>query len=333
MKVQGFVPSGSGAWVLHEQLRRGLPGYRLHDYSRWWELFPPAMSLFSKAGADLVHATLDYGAMVYSRGKPLVTTAHNYVLDDAMAPYANAFQRLHYRTDLRWLTRLGLQRSSRVVAVSHFVADCLKRDLAYGGPIDVIYNGIDSERFVPVARKTDSPRFRVLFCGNTTRRKRAGLLVPLANILGDRFEIHYTAGLSHTGLLKGKLQADSARLVSLGQVPHVRMPEIYQRADLLFMPSAREGFGLCVAEAMGCALPVVAARGSAMDELVVSPQGGLLCEVDDVACFAEAILQIADSSEMALEMGQFNRARVEQQFTLRRMVEAYRDLFAEVQSD
>lgn len=329
MKVQSFVPSGSGAWVLHESLRKALPGYRLHRYSRWWELFPPAMPLFGKADCDLVHATLDYGALFRSRGKPLVTTAHNYVLDRAMQPYASPLQQLHYRTDLRWLTRLGLRYSDRVVAVSRFVANRLQQDLGYQGQVDVIYNGIDSGRFVP-GSKPASPRFRVLFCGNTTRRKRAQLLVPLANALGERFEIRYTAGLSGSDALHGVRQANSAELVALGQVSHGQMPEVYREVDLLFMPSAREGFGLCVAEAMACGLPVVAAAGSAMDELVVQSQGGALCTLDDVSCFADAIRRIADDPSIVLQMGQFNRARVEQLFTLAAMSGAYRELFEQL---
>jgi glycosyltransferase involved in cell wall biosynthesis len=142
MKIQAFVPSGSGAWVMHEQLRSALPGYRLRRYSRWWELFPPAMPLLRAGDAQLVHATLDYGALFQRSGVPLVVTAHNYVLDAAMVPYASVLQRLHYQTDLRWLSRLGLQRSDRVVAVSQFVADCLKNDLGFQGRIDVIYNGV-----------------------------------------------------------------------------------------------------------------------------------------------------------------------------------------------
>lgn len=330
MRIQGFVPSGSGAWVLHDQLRSALPGYRLYRYSRWWELFPPAMPLLPKGDAELVHATLDYGAFFRSPGRALVTTAHNYVLDAEMGPYASSLQRLHYRTDLRWLTRLGLRHSDRVVAVSRFVANRLKQDLGYRGRIDVIYNGVDTERFTPGTEAGSSPCFRVLFCGNTTRRKRAELLVPLANALGSRFEIQYTAGLSRSSGIPGVLQPNSAKLKPLGQVPHAQMVDIYRQVDLLFMPSAREGFGLCVAEAMACGLPVVAAGGSAMDELVVQQHGGLLCEVDDVAGFADAIRGIADNRHLAKQMGQFNRERVEQQFMLSRMVDAYRNLFVEL---
>jgi len=96
------------------------------------------------------------------------------------------------------------------------------------------------------------------------------------------------------------------------------------------MPSVREGFGLCVAEAMACGLPVVACRESATPELVEHGNGGMLCAVDDVPAFAAAFCQLADDSTLGSRMGEFNRARVEQMFTQERMVREYRELFEAV---
>jgi glycosyltransferase involved in cell wall biosynthesis len=116
----------------------------------------------------------------------------------------------------------------------------------------------------------------------------------------------------------------------LGRIEHADMPAVYQSMDVLFMPSVREGFGLCVAEAMACGLPVVACRESAMPELVEESSGGMLCPVDDVQCYADAIKQLAGDFAAARRMGEFNRARVEQQFTQARMVSEYRNLFESV---
>jgi glycosyltransferase involved in cell wall biosynthesis len=108
------------------------------------------------------------------------------------------------------------------------------------------------------------------------------------------------------------------------------MPNVYRNVDALFMPSVREGFGLCVAEAMSCGLPVVAADASALPELVHPGQGGFLCPIDDVSAFAEAFRHLAQAPEQARSMGQYNRALVEQRFTLGRMVAEYRQLFEEI---
>ena len=228
MKVQSFVPSGSGAWVLHAELQRALAGYCVMPYSRWWELFPWRLAGLSKGNADIIHATLDYGAFFRQSGLPLVTTAHNYVLDRAMRPYSSLLQSIHYQTDLRWFTQKGLRCSARVIAVSQFVAGCLRQDLGHQGRVDVIYNGIDEGRFTPGESRHKGRGYSVLFSGNTNRRKRADLLVPLANELGAEFEIYYTSGLSGSAVLQGRLQPNSARLVSLGTLPYEQMTEAYR---------------------------------------------------------------------------------------------------------
>lgn len=327
MNVLSPMPTGNGAYVLHEQLASRVSGYQMSPYSPWWTLFPPALSAFSSSRAELIHTAADYGLFFKRRSVPLVVTVHNYVCDTFMQPYSSRLQYLHYRTDLRLLTRLSLETTDQAVAVSRFMMDKVRDDLDVSVPMRLIYNGVDEQRFVPVqpdSRAGSSP-LRVLFCGNLNRRKRPDLLVPLADALGPGFEIWYTAGLagSHASPL-------GAGLRCVGRVLQADMPELYRSVDVLFMPSVREGFGLAVAEAMACGLPVVACAESALPELVVDGEGGWLCGIDDLQCYAQALRRLAADRVSAERMGEFNRARVERMFTLDRMVDEYRQLFEAV---
>ena len=83
------------------------------------------------------------------------------------------------------------------------------------------------------------------------------------------------------------------RLVPIGRVPHGEMPERYQQMDILLMPTVREGFGMAVAEAMACGLPVVASDCSSIPELVDDKKGGFLCPVGDTGAFADRINMLA----------------------------------------
>ena len=330
MRVVSPVPRGSGVEVLHRDLAGGIPGYRLRTYSPRWSLFPPALPMLSGRDAELIHASADYGAFFARAGVPLVATLHNYTSDRFMRPFSSRLQYLHYRTDLRWFSRMTLARANVVVAIRRFIGDLVRQDLGIDPPMRTIYNGVDHQRFVPSGGRRAATPFRVLFCGNLNRRKRAQLLPQLAAALDERFEIHFTAGLAEGSLPAAPVATGGARLRPLGRVEHAEMPTVYQGMDALFMPSVREGFGLCVAEAMACGLPVVACRESAMPELIEPGQGGMLCAVDDGPAFATALRQLADDRALASRMGEFNRARVEQMFTLERMVRGYRELFAEV---
>ena len=225
---------------------------------------------------------------------------------------------------------MTLNAASAVVAISQYMADLVSTDLGIRRPIRLIYNGIDERCFRPVKGTRMGRRFRVLFCGNLSRRKRAGMLAPLAHALGSGFEIQYTAGLSDSPGQVVPVGADVARMRALGCVAYADMPEVYRQVDVLLMPSVREGFGLCVAEAMASGLPVVACAESALPELVVDRQGGYLCPVDDIACYADAIRALAEDRAGAARMGEFNRERVERLFTRERMLRDYRGLFEAV---
>ena len=96
------------------------------------------------------------------------------------------------------------------------------------------------------------------------------------------------------------------------------------------MPTVREGFGLAIAEAMACGLPVVASNCSAIPELIDDGKGGFLCPIGDVQAFADKINLLAESPRLRLQMGEYNRAKIEQKFTLARMVKKYQALFKEV---
>jgi glycosyltransferase involved in cell wall biosynthesis len=61
------------------------------------------------------------------------------------------------------------------------------------------------------------------------------------------------------------------------------------RATLLVHPARWEGFGLGVLEAMLAGLPVVATNVSALPELVVEGETGLLVAPDDVGALVRAV--------------------------------------------
>ena len=319
------IPTGSGAYVLHKMIEAKIENYRVHGYNPYLTLFPPALSLLSLFEKPLVvHTTPDYGLFFARKEVPLVLTVHHIVLDQYMQKHSTLPQRIHYKTDLRWFTEASIRIANMVTAVSHFTAKMVRKELKYKRPIRVIYNGIDTDRFIPL-KKARHSGIKVLFSGNPSKRKGFQWLPAIAVKLTDGITINYTQGLRVNHV---RLRARNVK--SLGRIPPKDMPSVYQMSDILLSPTVREGFGLAVAEAMACGLPVVASNCSSIPELVNHGKGGFLCPVGDVEAFAEKINLLADSPGLRKEMGEYNRNKVEKMFTLERMVNEYRDLFEEV---
>ncbi|MGX5201537.1 glycosyltransferase family 4 protein [Aliikangiella sp. IMCC44632] len=328
MRIISPVSRGNGAHVLHKLLESKLPDYRVTDYNPWITLFPPLLyPIGRRQQADIIHSLMDYG-IFHKRSKiPLVLTLHNYVLDAYMSPFLSKLQNLHRKTDLKWLTQMSLRRADYLTAVSQYVADKTTQNLRLKKPIKVIYNGIDHQRFVPLekTRSNSTKQIKVLFCGNLSKRKGGHWLPDIIRLLPENIIIQYTAGLRNI--------PDSfkhPRLVPLGKLEYADMHKLYQQADIFLFPTVREGFGLVVAEAMACQLPVVSSNCSAIPELVTHGKGGYLCETGNVAEYAKAIMLLADSPNLRLQMGQYNRAQVEQKFTLDSMLKNYTDFFQQV---
>ena len=321
VSIASPMASGNGAYVVHKLLERSLPGYRVRGYDPRWTFCPPLLRRFADPRAALVHTTPDYAVFLRRPGVPLIVTFHNFVLDEFMRRYSSPAQRLHYRFDLRWWTQAALREARVVTAVSRFTAGMVRQELGYPREVRVIYNGIDTEAFAPRARGDDG-LVKVLFSGNLTRRKGADLLPRIAERAAANVRILYTLGLRTRGRLP-----EHPRLQCVGPVPYEAMPDLYREADVLLYPSVREGFGLSVAEAMATGLPVVATDCSSLPELVTPGKGGYLCPLGAADAFAEAINRLAASASQRREMGEFNRARAERDFSLPRMVAEYAALF------
>jgi glycosyltransferase involved in cell wall biosynthesis len=327
MKNQAiFSPmgTGSGAYVIHRLLEHHIPGYRVVSYHPNWTFIPFALPFVAKIkNAHLIHTVPDYARFFYRKSIPMIISFQNYVLDSWMRVYSSWFQKLHYATDLKIWTRMALKKATVLTAVSRFTAQLVKKDLGLKTPIRVIYNGVDTDHFMPnPAIRKNQKEVCVFFSGNLTPRKGAHWLPEIAKLLNQNIKIFYTEGLRTR-----KTLPDLPNLESKGPVQFEDMPDHYRQMDILLMPTVREGLSLSVSEAMACGLPVVASNCSSLPEQIDEGRGGFLCPVGDVKAMAKKINLLADSPKLRNEMGNYNRSKVEERFSMAKMIVAYKDLF------
>jgi phosphatidylinositol alpha-1,6-mannosyltransferase len=124
----------------------------------------------------------------------------------------------------------------------------------------------------------------------------------------------------------------SDHVVFTGAVSERDKVSYYNLADVFVSPSSLEGFGLSVAEAMSCGLPVVVARRGALPELVGDGPGAVVCEPAAVEQFADGLVGYLQSPERRAAGGEANRARVETSFrwerTAREVIAVYEEAVA-----
>ena len=315
---------GSGAIVVHDILSRNIMNYQVESFSPRWQYFPYAVRFIAEKGsqADILHTTPDYAPFFHKGDMKLFVTFHNYYLDEDYKKYTSLAQRVHYATDLKWNIRKALKLADVVSCVSQATAALVRDDLGYRGEIQVITNGIDPDIYYPLKRIKRSKEFKVLFSGNPNIRKGGHLLRGIADKLRDGIFIYYTSGLNSAANLD-----DHPRLRKLGHVQHSDMADVYRQMDALILPSFREGMSLSILEAMSSGLPVITSNCSSMPEQIVDCKGGYLCEPGNIEEFSQKINSLSESAELCQRMGEFNRQRIMDSFTLYDMIHRYKNIF------
>jgi glycosyltransferase involved in cell wall biosynthesis len=96
--------------------------------------------------------------------------------------------------------------------------------------------------------------------------------------------------------------------------------------DIFANSSISEGVSLTILEAMAAGLPVVATRVGGTPE-VIDETCGRLVPARSVEALAAALGELAVAPALRQDLGRAARARVEERFTLERMVEAYRVVY------
>lgn len=109
--------------------------------------------------------------------------------------------------------------------------------------------------------------------------------------------------------------------VFTGFISEATLAELYRRCAIFAMPSRGEGFGLVYLEAMRAAKPVLAARDTAAEEIVVDGRTGVLVNPDDRADLASAILHLLNEPTMSRRLGEAGREHWRKEFRLDRFQE------------
>jgi 1,2-diacylglycerol-3-alpha-glucose alpha-1,2-galactosyltransferase len=167
---------------------------------------------------------------------------------------------------LRWF----YNRADAVLAVSSEVIDEL-RELGVRKPIYLVPNTISTADFhsTPEKREQDRRRlgiedgqFVVMACGQVQPRKRVDTFVAAAKALPS-MRFVWVGGIPFKGLaadqtaMKKVMSNHLDNITFTGLIGRKEVERWYRAADLFFLPSSQETFGLVIVEAAAAGLPLL----------------------------------------------------------------------------
>jgi len=133
---------------------------------------------------------------------------------------------------------------------------------------------------------------------------------------------------------RGRAEAEAAQLGLGDEVQFLGIrrdvPDLYGLSDVFVMCSQWEGLGLVFLESMAAGLPVAATGVSAVPEVVLDGETGLLAPFGDVEALGGTFLALARDRDLRQKLGQAGHSRVLVDFDLDRMVEETLGVYAEV---
>jgi glycosyltransferase involved in cell wall biosynthesis len=173
----------------------------------------------------------------------------------------------------------------------------------------------------------------LLYMGVLTPRKNLRFLLDVFHrawqqhpqlallVVGDgpqRAELHHYA--QELGI------AEAVRFT--GYIDEAAKVDVYNLADIFVFPSLLEGFGMAVAEAMACGVPVVSSNAASLPE-VVGP-AGLVAAPTDLPAFVDQITRLAADASLRHEIGEQGHQYVREHFSWQKSAHVTLDAYLEV---
>ena len=311
---------------------RGIPAERVHIHGNAdLGLYRRLWSELRARNPDIVHTHLLHADLFAippawlmrfpGRKRPvIVSSRHN---DDA-------FRLRGYQ---RFLNNVLWKMSDAGIAISEAVR-CFSIDVEGVPPerIHTIYYGYEPPSGDPVALRQEV-RAEL---GITPEQVVIGMVCRLIEQKGIPFGIRAFAQIAERfpdavlviageGQMRQELEDEVRELTLQDRVRFLGWradgARVMAAYDIFLMPSLWEGFGLVMLEAMGHSLPIVGSAVSAIPEVVVEGETGLLVPPRDVDGLAKVLSMLLADAPLRKHMGLMGLERLETQFSIDKMVD------------
>lgn len=188
-------------------------------------------------------------------------------------------------------------------------------------------SGVDETVFTEKINSILKSKIRIVFLARMLKDKGLLEFVRAANILRDRYadilEFVLVGGIdlfnpAHISEEKLISLTDGKYLIWKGHQKNVK--EIYESADIVCLPSYREGLPKSLVEAMAVGCPVITTDAVGCRECVDDGVNGFLVPVKDYNILAQRIEKLVIDTELRIKMGHKSREKMLREMSLSKII-------------
>lgn len=298
---------------------------------------------FPPVDADLIHVTSSGSSMLaalpsYAHGVPIILSEHGVFFRERLMAMRSTqwsfLQRNMVAAFLKSITQVGYEAASSIAPVSDFNGRWAVALGADPAKVRTIHNGVDTTYFKPVGGEPDLPT--IVFVGRMDPLKDLRTLLRAVPLVADavpKVRVRLIGPVPETN--RAYVDGLKELIAQLGIEDHVEMlgatsdpVSAYGSGTIAVLSSISEGFPYGALEPMACGRPVVATNVGGIPEVV--GDAGILVPSRHPSALADACAFLLDDALERQRLADHGRRRVEDRFSLERMITRFRDTYVEL---
>lgn len=314
----------------------------LYDFTvgmRWIYRFLIPISI-DVPKVDISHLTISGFPVIpalvlkYKFGTPIVATEHGVFIRERLIAINSSEYSFFLKNLLikfsECITKLVYYKADLILSVNKFNMSWEKMYGANPNKIDVIYNGIDHELFVPTAKPAHLENIpTVVAAARIFELKDILTMIKSCEVVkreipnvkylvyGDNTAVpEYTKECND--LIKKLGLEENFSLAGYHDKPH----QLFCEGDVSILTSISEGFPYTVLESMSCGIPVVATDVGGVTE-ALDEKCGFICKPKDHEAIGNSVVTLLKDEVLRKKMGAYARKKVIDNFTVEKFIKEY----------
>ncbi|GAB2670007.1 glycosyltransferase family 4 protein [Paenibacillus thermoaerophilus] len=267
---------------------------------------------------------LDAAAAAYNTNVPHIFHVHASFVDNIYTQMPKNIKNLVYK----WLGNLSSYIVTPSIALKKFLCEFIESE-----KIQVIYNGVDSSKFVRPTSLKQTEQKLITCIGHFNDNKNQLMIIKSLEKIKGRLantKVKLIGPFETQYIRKVKEQIQQSKLTDIVEVEGFRddIPEILQKSYLYINSSKTETFPVSVIEAQATGVPVIATNTEGAREIVRDYESGFIVHNEDE--MAEKICFLLENEDLRNEMSIRAHQNFKDNFELSKYHEKFNSLFLKV---